>query len=242
VGDGGLFGFTVHGPEPVDLVYDGADFGPVDGPPPCARALYAEALGARPGSDDRVRLAAHRVACDRLLTVRVLDPSGAPAVGVHVTWSPVRPDQPGRARTGPDGRVVISRLGPTRLSVHTTVPDERSEVWYAAIPRDHVLPAGQEIELRLRSPRMVEVAVRDAYGRPPQDVRVQTVVSADEVHYQRVGAHGRFCLRLAPDAPALLAFLVHARDDRGRGWLHRLGDVDVRGASVVLTLSDENLW
>ena len=230
----GTFVIALPADVTVDVTFEGV-YPPraADAPP-----LVASALGVTPGTTGLV-LATREDPRDRTLRVRVVDPTGAPVVGAKVYALPAGARQFEIGETDASGVAVIEKLCATTTFVHLDMGVRGEYAWtkrWARARGTSVLPAGQEITLRLLEATHLRGKVLDAEGKPAPGAYVDALSTGFAAN-GKSGDDGTFDLLVPVDETEgfrLLARLFDGRKQLGESTLEGVRPED---AEVVVRLA-----
>jgi hypothetical protein len=231
IGADGTFRLKVPPDARLDLILTGQVR---DGFAPIAGRVDGVAAGTRD-----VVIRARRVAVDRTLRVRVVDPDGNGVAGAWIGVPPIASRANREARTGDDGYVELVALPAARFSFVV----QNAHGWRAKWARPHaveVVPEGQEIVLRFRATVPVTGHVLLPDGSP---YRYSVEVWRDDTFlaFGLADESGRFCVPVPADEPGPVRVQVRPwQFERHRGLATAVVDgVEPGGPDVEIRLRTE---
>jgi protocatechuate 3,4-dioxygenase beta subunit len=182
-----------------------------------------------------VEIHARALVADRSIAVRALGPDGAPLPHVVVTAGGFLEEDSGLSVVaGDDALARFSALPaiPTQFKVWPPkeVPDGR--VWLPGHV-DDVVPADQQIEVRVREGWWMRGRVVDASGAPAPGAQVTIVDSPDSMRVTTTGADGRFSNATDPDVKVVR---VSAKRQDATGVFEATASVRREDGEVTLRL------
>ena len=193
--DGGHFELALEAGKEVSVVLIGRDAG--NRPSPWrgrADGLYAAPI-------DDVRVVARKIAFDRELTVRILDPDGQPIPGGRIFVTGPGVPRPGPVEADEQGIVHLSGLSDETLGVMAEVPlTFRNDPTVLSSDWIRIEPDGQMVDVAIRRGVLITGHVVGPAGEPVIGAWVQARSELNEVFGNRSGADGTFRFPVAPDA------------------------------------------
>ncbi len=231
----GTFVVTVPTGRPTDLVVTGWANVPLDGGG--TQGAHLPVAGrldsVKAGAQDLV-LPVTRDEADRTPRTRVVLPSGEPAPQALVMYQPGPNGGFGHVQTDEEGRAEITGLAPVPMKL-------TARYWSQDLPNvgayaEGVVPAGQEVVLRIETGHELTGRVLDTADQPLFQIEVHVKCGSGTTHMTKSGPDGSFRFALAPrDGERVTVEAAHTTED-GRHLSGTLKDVpsDSRDLRLVL--------
>ena len=191
----GRFRFALEAGSVAALVFDGLRWEDEGTSRTQHLVPYTGRLDDVAAGTDGVRLETTRVAEDRALTLRIVDPEGQPVEGAYVILDPGVPGVP-VAKTDAEGRFRFEGLPAIARSCQAAFMATVERPWLTP-KRQTVTPAGQEVVLRLRRATVLTGIAQGPSGAVER-AAVRAMVAGERVGFAHTRADGSFALFLEP--------------------------------------------